>query len=273
MRLPLFALLVLVAGCPAPTQVRNYPAPSAADVIAKLAQKRDALKSFKADTTMDYWLGNQRAKGEVLVMGETGSKIRFAALSPAGGSTLAEMACNGRDFAYVDYQNNCALTGPCNRDSIAQFFHIELEPDDFIHLALGTPPVLPGATGTVSWDASHGNEKVSLQAPGGTQTLTIDARDNRWDVIDSELKGADGKVQWSVANTDFTNVGGFRVPGKTRFRSPENQEDLIVDWKERQVNVALPDDKFVLQAPTGLPTCGQASRGTAPPTTTPAPHS
>ena len=48
---------------------------------------------------MDYWLGNQRAKGEVLVMGKPGAKVRFAALSPAGGSTIAEMACDGTSFA------------------------------------------------------------------------------------------------------------------------------------------------------------------------------
>ena len=267
MRWLVVVMLVALCGCPAPKQVRNYPAPSAADVIGKLAEKRAALHSFKADATMDYWLGSQRAKGEVLVMGEAGSKIRFAALSPAGGSTLAEMACNGTDFAYVDYQNNCALTGPCNGSSIAQFFHIDLEPDDFIHLALGTPPVLPGATGTVTWDASHGYEKVELHAPAGTEKLTIDAREGRWDVIEAELDGPDGKIVWSVTNTDFKANGAFRVPGKTRFRSPQNKEDLIVDWNERQLNVPLSDDKFVLVPPAGLPQCGGA-----PPPASPAPH-
>ena len=66
--------------------------------------------------------------------------MRFAALSPAGGSTIVEMACDGTNYVYVNYQNNCALTGPCNAQSVAMFFGIELEPDDFLHLALGTPP-------------------------------------------------------------------------------------------------------------------------------------
>jgi outer membrane lipoprotein-sorting protein len=275
MRSLVLAMGLLAAGCPGHGQgTRTYPAPSAADVVARLAQKRAALTSFKADTTMDYWLGNQRAKGEVLVMAKTGSKIRFAALSPAGGSTLAEMACDGKDFVYVDYQNNCALTGPCNGRSIAQFFHIELEPDDFLHLALGTPPVVPGATGTVTWDASSGHEKVALHGTdGATQKLTIDARDNRWDVLDSTLTGADGKVRWSVANTDFGDVGGHRVPGKTRFRSPADKQDLIVDWTQRQIDVELSDDKFVLQAPAGLATCGRAAPagGSGQPAPSPAP--
>ncbi|MBL0214771.1 MAG: hypothetical protein IPQ07_12910, partial [Myxococcales bacterium] len=51
-------------------------------------------------------------------------------------------ACDGQNFAYVDKQNNCQLSGPCDRrsDRIAAL-RLELEPEDFIYLALGTVPV------------------------------------------------------------------------------------------------------------------------------------
>ena len=97
---------------------RPYPAPTAESITSKLAAARDAMTGFRGDSTMDYWLSGQRAKGEVLVMGQVGKKVRFAALSPAGGSTLAEMACDGTNFVYLDYQNNCMLTGPCDARSI-----------------------------------------------------------------------------------------------------------------------------------------------------------
>ena len=258
MRLVL-ALALLACGCPGHGGVnRPYPAPTPEAITAQLAKKSTELTSFTADSTMDYWLGNQRMKGEVLVMGTPGAKVRFAALSPAGGSTLLEMACNGQEFVLVDYQNNCALTGPCDATSIAQFFHIALTPDDFFHLAVGTPPILENATGTLSWDSSHGYEKLVLKSSAGTQKLTIDMKGNRTDVIDSELADADGKIIWSVANADFTDVAGHRVPGKTRFKSPDNQQDLLVDWGDsRQLNTPLAPSKFVLQPPAGLPMCGQ----------------
>ena len=224
----------------------------------RMTKARDALTSFKttSNAVMDYWLGNQRMKGEVLIMAKMGAYIRFAALSPAGGSTILDMACNGKDFVLVDHQNNCALTGPCDRATIARFFHVDLEPDDFVHLALGTPPVIPDATGTVTWDGDKGVDRVVLHGAQATQKIAIDDRAQRWDVTEAELDEG-GKQLWSVANGDFKDVGGHRLPGKQRFRTPAEQSDLLVEWGDREVNLDLPGQLFDLQVPPGLPTCGQ----------------
>jgi hypothetical protein len=254
-------VLAVMAGCPGKNVgTRPYAEPKVADVIDQLAKARAALTSFRGDSTMDYWLSGKRVKGEVLVMGAVGKKVRFAALSPAGGSTLAEMACDGTNFVYLDYQNNCSLSGPCDAKSVSVFFGIELEPDDFMHLALGTPPVLDGATGTVTWDGSRGVEKVDLKAAGGAQKISIDARENRYDVLDTELVGTDGKTRWSVANTSFEKVTGSgerRVPKKTRFKSPAQDQDLLVEWNELEANVQLQPEQFQIQVPAGLGICGQ----------------
>lgn len=252
-------MLLFACGCPHGDVKSDHPTPKVADVVARLDKARAEMTSFVADSTMDYWLGNQRTKGEVLVMGAIGAKVRFAALSPAGGSTLAELACNGKDFVLVDYQNNCTRKGPCTGQSIAQFFHIDLEPDDFVHLAVGTPPVIANATGTVTWDGEHGWDKVELKgADGSNEKLTIADQNGHYDVISAELTGPDGKVVWSVANEGFVDVGGHRVPGKSHFKSPLNAQDLIVDWgaaSNRKTNETLPEEKFQLEPPPGLAAC------------------
>lgn len=257
MRLP-WLPVVLLCGCPHGNVPNSQPELTVAQVVDRLAKARADMTSFKADSTMDYWIGSQRVKGEVLVMGMTGAKVRFAALSPAGGMPMVEMACDGTNFALVDHQNNCARSGPCDQRSIAQFFRIDLAPDDFLHLALGTPPVIANPTGKVTWDGGRGVQRVELTGADGTQKLSIDTRDGHFDVVDSELVGGDGKVRWSVSNTDFTDVSGHRVPGKTRFKSPSNQEDLIVEWgntSNREINGQITTDKFSLPVPQGLPLC------------------
>lgn len=254
-----FALLALLIGCSGPAKgTRPYAEPKVDDIVARLAKARGEITSFKADSTMDYWLGNQRAKGEVLVMGSVGAKVRFAALSPAGGSSMAEMACDGKDFVYIDYQNNCTRSGPCNERSIAQFFRIDMTPDDFMHLAVGTPPVIANPTGTVTWDATKGVEHVELKSAEGSQKISIDMRDGHFDVLDAELVGADGKTRWSVANSDFVDVKGHRVPNKSQFKQPDAKQDLLVEWgnvSERDLNGDLPAASWTMQPPAGLASC------------------
>jgi hypothetical protein len=269
MRFALLVAVLLACGCPHGDVPKPAgPDPTVAEVVDRLTKAKDELRSFTGAAVMDYWLGSDRFKGDVLAMGEVGSKVRVAALSPAGGSTVAEMACDGSRFVSVNYQNNCVLTGPCNKQSIATFFGIALEPDDFLHLALGTPPVVEQATGQVTWDGSKGVHRVDLQGPGGKQTIGIDDRDQKFDVVDSELVGADGKPVWSVKNGSFgaaKDAEGkeHRVPGKSRFVTPNQQKaDLTVDWRERTLNVAIDPKKFTIEVPAGLPTCG-APKGSA----------
>src|SRR4051812_12276139 len=110
MRIPLAAVIgFTLAGCPSHGYVRTYPEPKIVDVVARFAKQRAALSSFSGQSVMEYWLGKDRVKGDVLVMGKPGAHVRFAALSPAGSSTLAEMACDGTNFAYLDLQKNCQL--------------------------------------------------------------------------------------------------------------------------------------------------------------------
>jgi hypothetical protein len=260
----LAAALVLACGCPGGQTPRpSGPSPTVAEVVDRLTKAKDELHSFTGEAVMEYWLNGDRFKGDVLAMGEIGAKVRIAALSPAGGSTLAEMACDGSQFVSVNYQNNCVLTGPCTKQSIATFFGIELTPDDFLHLALGTPPVIAQPTGTVTWDGSKGFYRVALAGSEGTQTIGLADRDHRWEVVESELVGPDGKPTWSVKNAAFDNAKDpegkdHRVPGKSRFTTPNSQKaDLTVEWHERTVNLAIDPQKFTIAVPAGLPTCGQ----------------
>lgn len=261
----LLAALVTLAlpGCPGTkgNVKRDYPEPTAADVAQRIEKQHEERKGFTAESVMDYWLGKDRLKGTVLVMGEQGKKVRFNALSPAGGNVLADMACDGTNFVYVNQQNNCQLSGPCDRQSIATFLGAQVEPEDFIYFALGSVP-LAGKDGKVTWDPSNGHEKVTLTGASGTQSLELDMRGGRLDVISAKLDDPAGKPVWSIQNEDFGSVKNaagaeVRLPNKTRFKSPQQSADLVVEWKDRTVNPDLSNPaKFQVAVPAGLPKCG-----------------
>jgi hypothetical protein len=132
---------------------------------------------------------------------------------------------------------------------------VPLAPDDFFYLALGQTPLVDGATGPVTWDAGRGYLVAELTAPSGAQSIEIDARDGRFDVVRSELRDPAGNLVWAVDNKDFTVVDGLRVPGSNRFRASGQKSDAIVEYRERDVNVVLPAQAFVLPNITDLPVC------------------
>lgn len=254
--------LAASAACSPGPSKRPYPVLTVEDLLARITATADQVTTFRAnDTTMDYWLNDERVKGTVAVMGTVGAKIRIAALSPAGGTTLTDLACDGADYAFLDFNKNCQLSGPCSRDTIAAMVRVALAPDDFMTLAIGSTPIIAGAKGTVRWDGSAGREVLELTGDGGrTQEIVLDARDGRADVVSSEVKNADGVQEWRIDNTGFTTVkdeqgAPHRVPEKSRFRSPGEKSDLIVDWNQRELGLELTDDKFQMELPPGLPVC------------------
>lgn len=266
-RLAFLACLLILpafAGCPCRSYDRGYTEPKTEEVLDHLAAKRAALTSFKTDSTMDYWVGKDRFRGTVLVMGTIGAKVRMNALRP-DDAVAVDLACDGESFVMVDQMNNCILTGPCNADSIASLLRVPLAPDDFLYLALGATPVIDGAQGKVTWDSKHGREVVQLEGVGGmTQTILLDGRDGKktWDLLRSEVKGADGKVIWTSDHTAYKvvkDVAGadHRVPGKSNFKTPAEKSDLLVEWGgEREINLELADELFVLEPPP-VAFCGQ----------------
>ena len=98
---------------------------------------------------------------------------------------------------------------------------------------------------------------AALTGASGSQTIEIDARDGRFDVLRSVMRDPAGNLVWEVENKDFAPVAGseLRVPGKNRFVSSAQKSDVIVAYEAREVNVELPAQAFVLPSVAGLPAC------------------
>src|SRR5688572_30435701 len=90
-----FVLVLAGCGCNGGGSVKQPAVMRTAEqVTAEIAARTARAKTFKAETTSDYWLGNNRVKGTVKMMGAPGAKVRFNGLSPAGGDVLLDLMCN-----------------------------------------------------------------------------------------------------------------------------------------------------------------------------------
>lgn len=268
---------VVMCGCPN----GGYKMPSTelevSKVVADLEEFRDNATSFRSDSTMEYWVDKDRVKADVPVIGKRGSRVRFIALSPAGGSTLADLACDGTNFVLVDHQNNCYLDGPCTKHSIRHLLRISLEPDDFMLMAMGSTPVIPDPDGTIKWDKKKGRWIVELVSSDNqwTQTIRLDGRKgHEGDVVQSIVKDAHGTIEWKLTNKDFGTYTGadgkpYRLPERSRLEQPKEKGDLTVRWykqrneMKREINLDVPPGAFELTVPDGLNRCG-AKKATPP---------
>lgn len=263
MRPALLALLaaVCLTACPSPNYPEPASLPDAAGFVAMVEAHQAKARSFKHSSRMDYRVEGERIKTTVYVMGEKGAKIRFNALDPTG-VVAADLACDGISYQFVDFQKNCQLSGPCTGEPIARLLRVRLEPDDFLFLAVGTTPVIPGARGSVKWSSEEGRAEVALVAPNDqrTQTIFFDGRGEHWDVLESTVRDASGNVDWKLENKDFRTVTGaggetFRVPERTRFTQPAADGDLQVRWEDQEINIEPPPGAFTIDVPAGLPVC------------------
>jgi hypothetical protein len=233
--------------------------------------------SYKTESDMEYWADGQRIKAAVPIMGKRGARVLMIGLSPAGGSRLAALACDGTTFYYVDDEHNCHLIGPCNGESISKMLRVRLEPDELLLMAVGTTPVIEDASGTIEWDSKHGYWVVKLIAEDNqsTQTLHLSGGEREWDVLMSERRNARGQVEWRLTNKEFKPLRGadgtqFRVPARSRLEQPATKGDLTVRWIDerngvkREINGEIDTTLFTLAIPAGLPVCGQPASRPAP---------
>ncbi len=133
---------------------KGYNVPTAEQVIKEIKAHQAVVTSYRAKPVMDYWFNKDRIKGDVWIMGKPGAKVRINALNPSGGTTAADLACNGTDFKFVNINSNCQLTGPCDGSSIAQLLRVRMQPDDFLMLAIGSTPIIDYKTAKMYWNAS-----------------------------------------------------------------------------------------------------------------------
>ena len=243
------------------TKPRPYDTPTVSGLLSMLESRQNDAHSFLAESRMEYWLDGERIKPTVYVMGERGAKVRFNALNPAGNDVAADLACNGANFQFIDFNHDCQMVGLCNKDAISKLLRISLEPDDFLLLAIGSTPVIDDAEGEVHWDPKTKHEILSLHSADGSwkQDITFDGTGAHWDLLSSTVYNSEGKIEWKITNKEFSKHTSednkvFRLPAKTRFEQPIAKAEVSIRWVERSINVELSEDKFEMEIPA-LPTC------------------
>jgi outer membrane lipoprotein-sorting protein len=251
--LVLAALVPLVAGCPKPA-VRPYPPPTGEELMTALRARAAHLKTLRATAKVDHMAnGGERVRVKVNLLLARGGKLRIEADSPLGGS-LATLTSDGTRFALLDVRNNRFLAGPATACNVARLIGLSIPPDDVVAVLMGGAP-LDGAIKRTGWDPNNGGrELLTLALPdGGEETLQLDAREKRWDVLRAERRDAAGKLLWRVSNEGFKEHDGVRLPDLEDIEEPPHGADAEIKLRSVEPNLELDQGLFRLAPPDGVP--------------------
>ncbi len=248
---------------------RTYPKPLTTTLVTHLQTVEKTANSFRATTTMEYWDAGDRIKGSVLLMGKKGRLLRINALNPSGNDVATDLACDGNQYFLVDKNNNCVLSGPCDRFAVSNLLGINVEPDDLLRFVSGGVPLPTNiVTMSSSWNEKRRTETVVMQSDEGwSQIVDLQRRKNGWAVVRIERKKADNSTLWSVDNKDFSvreiphsnspeEPFMLLVPGRTKLVQNNPKAILQIRWNKIDINQELDNTKFSFPLPQGLPFCG-----------------
>jgi hypothetical protein len=250
--------LLLVVGCPQPLPPvpRPYPAPSTSELMAHLEAQRRAVRSLRAEAKVDSnEEGGQRVKLTMGILVADGGRVRLEAEAPVGGSTVAVLTADGRDFALLDARNNRFLAGPARACNVARFIRLELAPSDVVAVLTGSAPI-EGEPVKVFWDEKEGGREVlELRTrDGGKELLWLDGQNRKWDLLRAERYAPSGAVVWRVEHERWEDRGGgVRLPGRTHVEQPPVRSDARLRFRELEPNVEVKDEQFRLAPPNGIP--------------------
>jgi hypothetical protein len=192
-------------------------------------------------------------KLSVDLMAARGGRLRFAAEAPLQG-TVASLASDGARFELQDARDNRFLVGPAKGCNVARLIRIDLPPDDVVAVLLGGAPGLDGKPRSIDWDPTHGGrERVILDQPdGGHETLFLDGREHRFDLLGAERTDAGGRALFRIQHDDWQDSGGVRLPRRTHVAEPPADVEIWIRYKEQSPNIEPKEGVFELLPPPGI---------------------
>ncbi len=244
------ALGLLCAGCAAgrPLGPQRAPAvlPSATELEAVLAARRDAVHSLRALARLRYRdAGDSVSAREAIVVARP-DRVRVEVLS-LFGSVFLLVADNGLLTAYARDEDT-VYRGQASAENLQRYVRLGLAVDELVDLVLGTPPPRPGWQAQVSFDAAAGWIRLRRELDGGAQTVWFSAATLP---AAAEEFGEDGMTRWRATFADYQDHGGVPVAARIGFDAPAWSQSLEITLQDIEVNPTLDHSIFAFQAPPG----------------------
>ena len=242
-------LSCLVAGCAATRVTPPHPAPavlpSAAEIDAALAARRDSVHSLRALARLRYRDAAQSVTSREAIVVARPDRVRVEVLS-LFGSVFLLVAEDGQMTAYAR-EENTVYRGQASPQNLERYVRLGLPVDELVDIVLGTPPPRHGRA-QVSFDEAAGAIRLHRSFDQGAQTVWLS--DASLPLATEEV-GADGTARWRATFGAYEEHGGVPVATRIALDLPAWSQSMEITLQDVEVNPTLDRSAFAFQVPAG----------------------
>lgn len=249
----------LLAGCrtlgPTPAGTGAVP-PDAQALLASLgrvAAERHGLRAM-AHTAIDGPGGSTRSS-QVLAL-EAPAKLRVEILGLLN-QAVAVLATDGEEFELFRAEDRSVRRGPVYAGLLWEVAKVDLTPEEATSVLLGAPRPAPGLRFSGSQPLPAGGARLDFSDALGAvrQRFDFDAAGHLTQVDRFDVGG---RVQWEARYSDLRPLGDQSFAYGLRLAFPDAGSQVAIDFKNVELNPALPPETFVLRLPGLEPPPAQA---------------
>lgn len=240
-----FALSYWLAGCTAtrPLTPRAAPAvlPSAAELEAGLAARRDAVRSLRALARLRYRDAEQSVTSREAIVVARPDRVRVEVLS-IFGSVFLLVADNGEMTAYARDENT-VYRGQASPQNLQRYVRLGVPVDELVDIVLATPPAR-GGRARVSFDEAAG----AIRLDQGSQTVWFSETSLP---LATEEADAEGRARWRATFAAYEDHAGVPIATRIGLDLPAWSQSMEIALQEVEVNPTLDHSIFAFQTPSG----------------------
>ena len=240
----LLFLLLLAACARAPRHVWTEP-PTADALLQRVAETTGQVSSLDAAAKVSLTTGGKFVSSQQFLLVEKPDRLRVDALTGFGQLVL-QLATDGQQLSV--FTNTTVpghfYQGPATAENLIRFTRIPLAAKDMVRLLLYDPPVI-------------GADRRQVFAKDELLVLRLENSELQQEILFNqqlELVGSsyssEGEVILEVLYDNILEEKRF--PQTVRFDVAAETTQATIKFRELQVNVEIPPERFQLQKPANL---------------------
>lgn len=222
---------------------------SAHEVLARLQERQQALKSLQARGRIVYLSHARNYSGSVLIAARHPESLRVEVFDILG-RTLLRFATDGSRVQVLSPHEEKFFQGPATPRNLAAFIPTAVPLSQVVPLLAGALPLSKGTPTRFDYDPAAGRYLLEW-APGGAPVERLWVAAQGLYPVKEEYYGGRSLPRYTVELADFGQVAP-ELPGKIILQTETPRIELRLTYTELHLNLPLGPADLTLAPPPGM---------------------